>query len=286
MKKYIIKQTGILVFFLVFVSSCGDDAVVLPELFKPEVEETKPGEPKLKKTVNWDNRSNGAYSTATAKIDLGNSLTGWKPERTDIVDKTLCVKLEKNALSGAGGITANVDLEEGTEYEVEFKVKFDNAFDWSRGGKVGFGFRIGDGNTGCDKADDGNGGSARLMWYTSDNGVTRFKPYLYYKDMPGQCGDDMGGTTFPSSGSIKKNVWYTVKIYVKSNTGDNTDGRVKFTIDDQVILDKPIRWTTNDAKRTINRLSFSTFRGGSESYWESDTDGFIYFDDMTWKKFN
>src|SRR5690606_13158509 len=101
----------------------------------------------------------------------------------------------------------------------------------------------------------------------------------YYKDMPGNCGHDFG-KKYPSSGSIQKGTWYTVKIYVKSNSGSSTNGRVKYTINGTTVLDTAIRWTTNDTKRLINKLAFSTFRGGSTPDWESSTDGYIYFDDL------
>jgi hypothetical protein len=41
-----------------------------------------------------------------------------------------------------------------------------------------------------------------------------------------------------------------------------------------------MRWTTNDAQRLIKNMSFHTFRGGSQSYWMSSTEGYIYYDDL------
>jgi hypothetical protein len=56
---------------------------------------------------------------------------------------------------------------------------------------------------------------------------------------------------------------------------------VQIVIDGTVVLDTNIRWTTNDANRLIRQMSFHTFRGGSESYWESATDGYIYYDNLS-----
>lgn len=234
------------------------------------------------RSINWDALINGTYSVTEAKSDFG-SLIGWKEKRTSVVDGTMRLLIEKNALSGAGGIVANVDIPEASAYELSFKVKFDENFDWGRGGKVGFGLRIGNGNAGCNKA-DGDGASARMMWYDLGEKVV-FKPYLYYYDMPGQCGDNLiKSAKYPVEGSLQKNQWYTIKIYVKSNTGNQHNGRVKYTVEGTVILDEPIRWTTNDAKRLINKLAFSTFRGGSTMDWASSTDGYVYFDEVSWKK--
>jgi hypothetical protein len=80
---------------------------------------------------------------------------------------------------------------------------------------------------------------------------------------------------------LNKAQWYHVHLYIKSNTGSNTDGHVQIVIDGTVVLDRDMRWTTNDAKRLIKTLSFHTFRGGSESYWESTTDGYIYYDNLS-----
>jgi hypothetical protein len=241
------------------------------------------------RTINWDNRSDGTYTLAEGQADFGNILSGWNEDRLHNSNGTMRVKLEPNLLSNEGGITANVDISDGTEYQLQYDVKFHSQFDWSRGGKIGFGFKIGEGNTGCDRADDGNGGSARMMWYTDNNGVTRLKPYIYYKDMPGNCGYDFG-KAYPSSGSIQRGQWYTIKINVKSNTGTSTNGRLKVTIGEDgvntVILDTAIRWTTNDAQRLINKIALSCFRGGSDSYWESDTVGYIYYDNLSWTKIN
>lgn len=283
MKNYEKLREVILLLLLGILSSCENGAL---EPSSPE-EQMNTGKSLAKTSAIYSSRSldfsrpNGTYTQSAAANDFGN-ISGWDESNMSISSNTAKVKLLKNSLSSACGIVANVDISDGSEYEVQFKVKFHSQFDWSKGGKVGFGFRIGDGNTGCDKADDGNGGSARLMWYNS-NGDIKLKPYLYYKDMPDDCGHDFG-KKYPSSGSIQRGTWYTVKIYVKSNTGSNTNGRVKYTINDTTVLDTAIRWTTNDSKRLIRKLAFSTFRGGSSSDWESDTDGYIYFDDLTWTK--
>lgn len=285
MNKSITRIIGCVFLFTAAISSCKTDEAAPPKVEEDTtIVDDEPATPPVVKSLNWNNYADQNYTTANATSDFG-AVTGWKEQRTIISGKTLRVKLEKDALSSAGGMVANIDIADGTEYEVEFKVKFHSEFDWSKGGKVGFGFRLGDGNTGCDKADDGNGGSARMMWYTSGNGNVRFKPYLYYKDMPDDCGSGFD-TSYPSLGSIQKSTWYTIKIYVKSNTGSNTDGKVKFWVDGNVVLDRSIRWTTNDSKRLINKLSFSTFRGGSTTDWQSGSDGYIYFDDLTWSKIN
>jgi len=230
-------------------------------------------------SVNWDNYTHGVtYTANNGATDFGN-VTGWVDSRGMISNGNLRITLLKNALSGAGGVVANIDISDGTAYEVDYDVRFHSQFDWSRGGKLGFGFSIGDGNTGGDPGWDGNGGTARLMWYQTDAGRVFFQPYVYFKDQSGQYGETFG-KSYPSSGSLNKGQTYHVHLYVKSNTGSNTNGHVQYVIDGTVVLDQDIRWTTNDSKRLIKGLTFHTFRGGSQTYWQSSTDGYIYYDNL------
>jgi hypothetical protein len=234
------------------------------------------------RTVNWDNRSDGSYSLSEAQADFGNIRGTWQESRAYNSSGTCRITLLKNALSAACGLITNIDVSDGTSYEMDWQVKFHSAFDWSRGGKLGFGFHIGDGNTGCDKADDGNGGTLRVMWYNDYTNVY-LKPYVYYKDMPGTCGNDFG-KKYPSSGSITRGTWYNVHLWVKLNSGSNTDGNVEMKVNGTTVLAQNIRWVTNDSKRSVKEITFHTFRGGSESYWQSSTDGYIYYDNLYWNK--
>ncbi|MBV7533063.1 polysaccharide lyase [Chitinophaga sp. sic0106] len=236
-------------------------------------------------TNNWDSYATGTWlSQAQAASDFGN-VSGWNSGRTYISNGNLRITLEPNALSAAGGVVANIDVSDGAAYEMDYDIRFHSQFDWSRGGKVGFGFSVGEGNTGGDPGWDGNGGSLRLMWYQTDAGRVFFQPYIYYKDQPGEYGNSFG-KSYPSSGSIQKGTTYHVHMYIKSNTGSNTDGHVQIVINGTVVLDQDIRWTTNDAQRLIKKVTFHTFRGGSQSYWESTSTGYIYYDNLSVHKIN
>jgi hypothetical protein len=231
-------------------------------------------------SATWNSRPNGPYTLAQATLDFKNVVTGWDQNRMQIIGGKLRTTLLANVVGPDGGLVSWIDIADGAEYQLQFDMMFDNNFDFSAGGKVGFGFLLGAGYTGGQPASDGNGGSARIMWYKS-GGRSSLKPYIYHKDQPGQYGDDFA-KTYPATGSIAKGQWHTVKIYVKSNTGSNTDGRLQVSINGTTLLDKAMRWTTNDAKRLINRICFETFRGGADASWTSPTDGQIYFDKVSW----
>jgi hypothetical protein len=121
------------------------------------------------------------------------------------------------------------------------------------------------------------------MWYTNNSGRTFFRPYLYYATMPSTCGDFFG-LSYPSEQSLQRATDYVVYIYVKSNTGNNKDGRAIIKVNGSTLLDMPIQWTDNDAKRTIQNMVFHTYRGGSQDYWASDIVGYIYYDNFSIKR--
>ncbi|CAF0759571.1 unnamed protein product [Adineta steineri] len=213
-----------------------------------------------------------------AKSDFG-SVSGWHNDRAMISNKNLRITLRKNALSGESGIVSATRIPDGSAYELDFDVRFHSQFDWSRGGKVGFGLGIGNRNTGCNVPFDGAGGTLRLMWY-NDGKRVYFYPYVYHAGMAGPCGSNFG-KLYPSSGSLEKGKWYKVHMYIKSNTGSNANGHVQIKINGDTLIDQSILWTTNDSKRLISNLSFHTFRGGSGDHWKSDVDSYIYYDNLS-----
>ncbi|WP_281632419.1 polysaccharide lyase [Flavobacterium luteolum] len=193
------------------------------------------------------------------------------------------ITLQTNTLSCPGGLCTSYGVWSTGVYTVWFQMKFNNGFYWSRGGKCGYGILIGDQNTGGDAAWDGNGGSARFMWYCpSGSNSTKgsgayLQPYVYYRDQPGQYGNDFGKKYY-----IQEGVTYNCQISVKLNTGSNTDGYVKYYVNGTEILNEKIRWVTNDSKRNVNAVSLHTFRGGSQDYWTAPVTSSIYYPSASW----
>lgn len=231
-------------------------------------------------SARWKTRGDGLYTIAQATQDYNNLVTGWSDARMAIIGGKLRTTLTKTLVGPEGGLVSWIDIADGSECQLEYDMMFGAGFDFSAGGKVGFGFLLGAGYTGGQPASDGNGGSARIMWYRQNN-RTYLKPYIYYKDQPGTYGDDFG-LTYPSTGNIQAGQWYKIKIYVKSNNGSNANGRIRIVINNVTLLDKDIRWTTNDTQRMVNRITFETFRGGADATWTSPTDGQVYFDNVSW----
>lgn len=229
--------------------------------------------------------SNGGYSESTAESDMGD-IYGWDAGATYISSQTLRIRLAANVVGTSGGMESQVDVSDGTEYWLEYKVRFHSQFDWSRGGKVGWGFLVGDGVTGCRASDAqaGDGGSLRAMWYSPNSDPNRvfFQPYVYHQGMTSNCGESFGAK-YPSSGALSKGTWYTIGFYMKSNTGSSYNGTAEMKVNGTTVLRRDnIKWASSDSKRKVKRLYYSVFRGGSQSYWGSGSTGYIYFDDLKW----
>lgn len=281
------KASGLIAALLLAVlfSGCQEDLLV-PERIVDEDASTEARAIYSNREVYFSH-SNGGYNSSQAASDFGN-VSGWDAGATYISSQNLRITLAANVVGTSGGMESQIDVSDGTEYWMEFKIRFHSQFDWSRGGKCGWGFLVGDGVTGCrsDDARAGDGGSMRAMWYSPDSNPNRvfFQPYLYHQGMTGNCGDSFNAK-YPSSGAISKGTWYTIGFYYKANTGSNYNGTAEMKVNGTTVLRRDnIKWASSDSKRKVKRFYYSVFRGGSQSYWASGSTGYIYFDDLKWVK--
>ncbi|SHG90552.1 polysaccharide lyase [Flagellimonas flava] len=276
----------------VMISSCEKENLEAP-LIEDSSENTLARAVYSNRTVGF-NKSDQTYTNSMATSDFG-SIGGWSSGEAGayIRANALRITLKKNKVGSGSGMNSTVNVSDGTEYEVEFKVKFNSGFEWSRGGKMGWGFSIGNGVTGCngDDARAGQGGSVRCIWYAPDmskgdnNGTAYFRPGVYSRGMPDDCAENFGAK-WPSSSSLQTGVWYTVKIYYKQNTSNSSqNGKLKMWVNGNKFLDKSnMWWSDNSNNRKVEKLLFNTFRGGSSSTWEANNDHFVRFDYVKWKR--
>lgn len=281
MKKPIIflkSITAIVVVFLLFIASCKKEILQGDAVTNNLGKGSKSSTSSTNISVNWDNWTNGDnYNVAMAIADFGdiNNFTQVEQARTLISLSRLRVTLLKNEYGAAGGVITNSYVGESDGFELNYKVKFHSTFDFKTKGVIGWGFNIGDGAAGVD---DGEGGTFRLMWDKDANGNFYLKPYIYYADQPGTSGHDFG-VRYPATGSIVGSVWYEVKMVFKANTKLDRNGRAELYINGTQVLNTPIRWTYDDAKRKVNQLLFANYRSGAGS--ESNIDCNVWFDDFT-----
>ncbi|RYY96418.1 MAG: hypothetical protein EOO11_13520, partial [Chitinophagaceae bacterium] len=233
-------------------------------------------------SVNWNGKQNGGYVLPQSTSDF-RQVAYWQgtSAQSQTYNGMLRATLLKNTLS-SGGVFSKIDIPDASYYRVSFDMQFAPDFDFSRGGKAGFGLLIGNGNMGGVSGADGNGGSFRLAWEKNAAGNIVLRPDVYYKDQPASFGNSFG-KQFPATGSLKKGTWYKVVMTVKSNKGTAANGVVQLVVNGSIVLNQAIRWTTNDAKRFINNVCFENFRGGSETSFQSATDGSLLFDNVVIK---
>ena len=259
-------------------SACKkDDTVPQAKVEAPK----QPVLPTVSGMITFDSYADGAYTLQNAQADFHPNVLSWKNNQSDIVDKSLRIRIPAGSVSG--GFYPKFDIVDGTSYEAIFDIKFAKNFDWRDGGKLGVGFGIGDVVAGGNLP-TGNGGSARIMWNRSGNNI-KFKPYLYYTGMPTTYGTNIVSTAYyPQTGSLVSDTWYTIKMRVKSNTGFQADGSIRVKINDLEILNyNAINWGDNTNGKNngwIKKLMFETFRGGQGPEWESATDGYIFYDNI------
>ena len=266
--------------------SCAKDELA-PDVGSEDVS-TTPRAVYGSNSVDFDNYSDQRYWRAMAESEFGDLINdnSYDPYNAYVINNRLKVTMPANTVSK--GVLGRFQVEPYKSYEVSFDVAFYNDFDFREGGKIGFGFVFGDGIAGqfpVGTIQNGNGGTARIMWKKDDNGDIKFKPYLYFMDMPEPYGSNIGNAFYPTSGSLikslKPNTTYNIKMRVKSNTGNNKNGEIHVKINGQTILScDTIKWANKENKRWVRQLSFETFRGGKGEEWESDTDGHIYFDNV------
>lgn len=264
---------------LVSITACNKDIFEDPELIENLEEKTEPRAVYGDRSV-WFTRPDGTYTWTHITQDFGNinGVSSSEQGRHYTSSNTLRIKLLKNALTGAGGVTGYINISSGTNYTLEYKVKFQSGFTWAHGGKIP-GLGGGAAYSGCQDPSAGDGWSFRVMWRqwnSVNNGKPYLEPYTYYKGFPGPCGDSFGKRY-----TITDNTWYTVKIKAKMNTGSNYDGAARMWVNGtEVYSNKSFRWVTKDSGRNVNRLMWDIYRGGSTSDYMASTNQYIYFDNF------
>jgi hypothetical protein len=208
------------------------------------------------------------------RVALMDQLTKqWVKDRESIVmegdTKVFKGVFKAGEIGGPKGHTPRLALEPGKEYLLEYSVRFDTGWDFSRGGKLP-GLAGATAPTGC-VGTDGGGFSARLMWREQG----RLIGYMYDIDKTEACGTPLN-TTY----HFKINQWHKVKQRVKLNTARNRDGEVQIWIDgaEQVNTKRPLM--AEAPTRRIDVVLFHSFFGGSTNDWAPSRDVTISFSEI------
>ncbi|WP_299249551.1 polysaccharide lyase [uncultured Aquimarina sp.] len=218
-------------------------------------------------TFEYSNGTN--YNQLTCQNDIFNCKYWRNSQNSDIQDKNLRIKFPKGAYGTNCGVISQGNLSGNDTYTLEYRVKFDNGFDWRLGGKLP-GLAGGSAPQGGGIPSDGSGFSTRYMW--RPNG--RLVVYAYYKDQTNFYGDDWNvGLNFQTG------IWYTLKQTVTVNTGNNANGRVEVWVNGEKKIDKNgLRLMSQE--NSVNRILFDTFMGGNDPSWSPDHTQYLRMDDF------
>jgi hypothetical protein len=156
------------------------------------------------------------------------------------------------------------------EAELRYTIRFEEGFDFKKGGKLpglcGGPKTI----TGGDAVSGKDGFSVRLMWRKEGRG----QAYVYHMDQPSKYGDEFD---FPGTFRFPVGVPVTIRLQVRLNTPSKKDGTIRIwtTLLDgaeQLQLEKTgLRFRQVD-DYGIDSLLFNTFHGGSDESWGPTKD--------------
>ncbi|MDF7822748.1 hypothetical protein P4B35_01880 [Pontiellaceae bacterium B12227] len=165
-----------------------------------------------------------------------------------------------------------LNLPPADEYELSYKVMFEQGFDFRLGGKLPGLTSGGEKYTGGIHPTKGEGWSARFMW--REGGSAEL--YLYYVDNKSEWGDQ-----HPFEGVVMQTGrWYEFRQRIRLNAPDGKDGRIQAWLDGKKVVDlKGLRLRIGELGE-IDAFYFSTFHGGQTPEFAPMNDSFARFDDF------
>jgi len=190
-------------------------------------------------------------------------------------EKVLCIHYEPHQHGlKSGGTHWRTKIQGRDELYFSFWIKFDQSFDFVRGGKLP-GLAGGTANTGGNKPNGRDGWSSRIMW--RDQG--KIVQYVYHPDQKDKFGKDfvwdIEGETYFEPG-----LWYRVETWIKLNSPGKNNGIVESWLDGKLALkNKKMRFRDIKSLK-IDALLFTTFFGGSDDTWATKKAEHVCFDNV------
>lgn len=233
---------------------------------------------------NFETNPLGQYDDAAFQADTSWPRVTWSEtsDRASIMsasgDRKLRITYPAGGVgTGESGGQAVIDL--GNDFsDLSFRqsVRFEEGFDWQRGGKLPGLSSDGSQWSGGNAPRDGEGYSARYMWRDGGRAVL----YLYHADQGRSYGDEIDlGFSFEAGKE------YTLTQRIVRNSEDKRNGLldVWMSVDgsphQKVLERRDVLFGRGDAGYT-DSLYFSTYFGGGDSTWAPDTISYATFDDF------
>lgn len=204
-----------------------------------------------------------------------------KAEITKVGDRMLRAYFGKGDLLGwQTGFTWMNKIPATSKAVMEYRIKFEDGFDWTYGGKLP-GLCAGNAcPAGCtDISNQQKSFSTRVMWQKEGGMIT----YPYWPDNNNRCGGTWRWHE-PNNSSknltMKDDTWYTVRQELEVGTSNAYNGKIRMYLDNQLVYqDNSVRFVT-DNKTKINAAYWTTYVGGSTDRFRPSRDQHIFFDDF------
>jgi hypothetical protein len=224
---------------------------------------------------------NGPYTDVMLSSDFGNGTYPAGRGFADIKDSTYRITFKKGQKVSNTGAAVQLNLPEGTQYTLQYRIKYDAAFQSGLHGKqLGFDIGVGyDGGRGALARKNGDGGSVRLQFDAHGPKIAN-QLYVYYCGMSGDYGNNPGGQSF----SMDRGVWNTIRFTVTmQSSAVSNDGRIEVWCNGEKKINVGnIRFIRKESSRKITRLALESFPGGGGAI--PLYDNYVYFDDIKWSK--
>lgn len=240
--------------------------------------------------VDFQNRQLGPYTEQHLAEDFGSINWSKLDNRATIVaegaNKYLRVEYPAGQVgSSNSGISFLVNLPESKFCRLEYSVRFEPGFDFSKGGKLPGLTSGGSEWTGFSVPVNGEGWSARFMWrgdktpdWGSDTNMSDASLflYLYWMHQQRSYGDyiSLNYTVVPG-------VWYKITQEIYVGTAGQADAYIAVYINNTLQLNfSNIQLRGAGQRAYVDSFYFSTFFGGEDPSWAPNTTVYADFDNI------
>jgi hypothetical protein len=172
-------------------------------------------------------------------------------------------------------------IQEGLYQEIylRYYLKFEEGFDFNRGGKLPGLMGGGDswGKSGGNQPDGTNGWTLRFMWRSEGKLVI----YAYVpKSSNGKWGNEKWGQDIDCDFKAEPGKWHCIEQFVNVGTPGNDDGKLTVWIDgiERLNIDDMRFWNVENEYGSVGGIYFSTFHGGNSADWAPRNNSYMQFD--------
>lgn len=232
-------------------------------------------------SVHFNQHPNGLYQGELIKQDWPQLV--WdgtrqrahiRPHKHNPKNKYIRITYPQHGVGATqSGSQFLVTLPASDTYYLSYRVRFNQGFDFKKGGKLpGLASGAGKYSNGK-KPKDGKGWTARLMWIEDGELV----PYLYYVGMPKT---NRWGEFWKIDSHIKPNQWHHITQHIRLNTGGQRNGVYSVWLDGQRVTHKTNMLWRYGTYGQIDSFLFSTYHGGASAPWAPRWHSYADFDDF------